>query len=881
MTDHSPNVTPFLKQYLEAKRQVPEAVLFFRMGDFYELFFEDAVKISAVLEIALTSRDKKADNPIPMCGVPVHAVNGYLARLVEQGFKVAICEQMEDPAKAKGIVRREITRVITPGVILDPENLVSEKYNYLAAVVFGLDGIALACLDASCGDFRGTVLEDGGQLRAELLRLEPAEVLCQDGVDVELKKHLGVLPTAVLTLPGEDCFLAESREEEDALLGLESGRNLPPLLARAARALLRYVKGTQRGRIPSLGVFNHYRVRDHLALDETAVTDLEIHRTIVGGKRKGSLLWVLDRTATPMGKRLLKTWVAWPLMKLEEIRRRQDAVAELLARSFQRRSMLELLGRVGDLERTMARVESGGASGRDLRAVAQALEAVTPLRDTLAVMDSELLRSLAGLMDPHEELHRGVLEALVDEPPATIREGGMFREEHQPRLADLAGLARGGREWMSAYEAKLKADSGISSLKVRFNKVFGYYIEVTNSNLHLVPATFIRKQTTAGAERFYTPELKDYEEKVLHAEELQFELELELFKALQERVLQRRRTIALCAGAVAVLDVLLSLATVAETNDYHRPEVDHSGVLEIVQGRHPVIEQILPRGRFVPNDLRLELDTCQFMILTGPNMAGKSTIMRQAALIVLLAQMGSFVPAASARIGVVDRIFTRVGATDSLSTGASTFMMEMRETSEILKKATRRSLVILDEIGRGTSTFDGLAIAWAASEYLHDVLGARTLFATHYHELTELAREKPRMKNYCVAVKEFGDDIYFLHQLVEGATSRSYGVQVARLAGLPTPVIERAKELLRSLEDGGSAGGIQGLRPRKKKPGAQGRGLFEGPGAPEAPDETQPGDQPSELEQRLLALQPDTLTPLLALEELYKLRALAIGTKAK
>ena len=865
------NVTPVMQQFLDAKAQAPDALLLFRMGDFYETFFEDAVTAAGILEITLTARDKQGDNPIPMAGVPHHALEAYLPKLLAAGLKVAICDQIEDPAKAKGIVKRAITRVVTPGVILDPNNLDSDRFNYLAALVFSLGGTALAYLDASCGEFRGTLIEDPSLLKGELARIEPAELLIAAASEEALEPYRTLLKDATVTPLADAYFEVDHGDEAATLLGAAGSDAPAPDLMAAGSALLRYVRETQRGRMPTLEVLETYQVRDFMVLDETAVTDLELLRTIIGGDRRGTLLWVLDRTRTPMGRRLLKRWVTYPLVRCEAIERRLDAVEELANRSIEREELRGHLDAVGDIERLLARVQTGQGNARDLAALGRSLDALRPVRGTLRQMKKPALRELAGRIDPLPVLSERILGSLVDDPPVSTREGGMFRGGVDPKLDELAALARGGREWIARFEAEQREATGISSLKVKFNRVFGYFIEVTKANLHLVPEEgYIRKQTMVNAERFYTVELKEYEEKVLTAQDRQNELEAQLFEDLRDAVDAEARALGLTAGGVAELDALLSLAHVSKEHGYVRPAVDYSGTIDIKEGRHPVVERLLPARRYVPNDVRLDVDANQIMIVTGPNMAGKSTVMRQVALITIMAQMGSFVPAESACIGVADRVFTRVGASDALTKGLSTFMVEMNESAEILRKATRRSLVILDEIGRGTSTYDGLSIAWAVTEYLHDVLGARTMFATHYHELTQLTATKSRVTNWNIAIKEFNDELFFLHKLVEGATNRSYGVQVARLAGIPAPVISRAKDILASLEDStDSRKVIRKGRPVRRKPKTGMGDLFS------SPTPTPEPAAPSAVELRLESVDPNGITPLDALKLLYELKKLS------
>jgi len=864
------NVTPVMQQFLDAKSEAPDALLLFRMGDFYETFFEDAITAAKVLDITLTARDRQGDNPIPMAGVPHHALDSYLPRLLDAGHKVAICDQMEDPSKAKGIVRRAITRVVTPGVILDPDNLDADRFNYLAAMVFSLGGTALAYLDASCGEFRGTLVEDPSLLKGELARIEPAELLIAASSEEALEPYRALLEDATFTPLADEYFEVDHGDEAALLLDLAGAAPPPSDLAAAGSALLRYVRETQRGDLPALEVLETYKVKDFMVLDETAVTDLELLRTIIGGDQRGTLLWVLDRTSTPMGRRLLKRWVTYPLVRVEAIERRLDAVEELAGRGIDREELRKKLDDVADIERLLARIQTGQGNARDVAALGRSLDALRPVRAVLRDMKKSALLELAGRIDPLPALSERILGSLVDEPPVSTREGGMFRRGVSADLDDLAALARGGREWIARFEAEQRKATGIASLKVKFNRVFGYFIEVTKANLHLVPEEgYIRKQTMVNAERFYTVELKEYEEKVLTAQDRQNELEAGLFEDLRDAVSAEARALGLTAGGVAELDVLLSLAHVAGEHCYVRPEVDYSGTINIKEGRHPVVERLLPAKRYVPNDVRLDVDANQVMLVTGPNMAGKSTVMRQVALTAIMAQMGSFVPADAATVGVADRVFTRVGASDALTRGLSTFMVEMNEAAEILRRATRRSLVILDEIGRGTSTYDGLSIAWAVAEYLHDVLGARCMFATHYHELTQLTATKARVTNWNISVKEFNDEIFFLHKLVEGATNRSYGVQVARLAGVPAPVISRAKEVMASLEDGADPRKVirKGC-PVRRKPRTGMADLFAAPPAAEPVT-------PSAVELRLKSVDPDAMTPRDAHALLYDLKKLS------
>jgi DNA mismatch repair protein MutS len=867
-TKKNDGVTPAMRQYLEAKEQVHDAILLFRMGDFYEVFFEDAEEAAPLMEIALTSRSAKgSENRIPMCGVPYHALNTYVNRLLDAGRKVAICEQMEDPSQAKGIVRREIVRVVSPGVNLDIESLDASTNNYLAAIVTGMDGIGLAVLDASTGDFRACKADDASQLRIELARLDPREVVFPRKLDGKVDKLLATLPRASIHPAADELF--EPAASRAALDGLADVTELPLELVQAAGGLVAYLQTLQREGAVQLEPLETYSVGHFLVLDETAVADLELLKTISGGDKRGSLLGLMDKTATAMGARLLRRWIAYPLVDRDAIDRRLDAVTELKGNTLLRDELRQTLKKLYDIERLATRVVTGQANPRELYSLALSTSLLSYIKELLEGCGAYELTRLAAAMRPSPEPLAEALEFMRENPPTTAREGGIFRAEYDAELKELLDLTRGGKEWLLEYEARLREETTISSLKVRYNKVFGYYIEVTRANLHLVPETLIRKQTLANAERFYTPELKEHEEKVLTAQERAHAREEEFFLQLLERVADHRSEVLEAAAAVSTLDVLLAFAELAHTHDYCRPTLDYEDVIELKENRHPVVEKVLPTGKFVPNDIFLNNEEHQLLVITGPNMAGKSTVMRQVALTVIMAQMGSFVPARQARIGMVDRVFTRVGATDSLAKGLSTFMVEMKEAAEIMKKASRRSLLILDEVGRGTSTYDGLSIAWSMCEYIHDFLRAKTLFATHYHELTQLSEYKKRVRNLNIAVKEFNDEILFLHRLVEGGTNRSYGVQVARLAGVPRPVIDRAKEILASLEEGSGDIHLERPRPVKRKKAAQASqpSLFAAVQSTPAPAAD---PRLERLERRMRELSLDSMAPIEALNLLYQ-----------
>ena len=860
-------LTPAMRQYLDAKAQVPDSIVLIRMGDFYELFFEDALAAAPIMEIALTSRDKGAENPIPMCGVPHHALNTYVSKLLDAGKKVAICEQMEDPALAKGIVKREIVRVVSPGVLLDIDSLDATSNNYLVSVVYGMEGIGLACLDASTGAFRACRADDHSQLRIELSRIEPREVIFPEKLAGKLDKLDTMLPDTSFRTVEDRLF--EPGTAREALEPYATPTELSLEVTRAAGGLVGYLAQLQRTGELQLEALDVYEVKNYLVLDETAVSDLELFRTISDGAKRGSLLGLMDRTTTSMGARLLKRYIAYPLVEKEAIIRRLDAVQELLEQSILKAELVERLKKLHDVERLATRVVTRQASPRELYSLAVSVEELARLPQLLARTKSmelvEISRSICDMPPPLAKAYA----FMKDTAPVVSREGGIFKPEYNADLKELLDLTRGGKEWLLTYEAELKEQSGISSLKVKFNRVFGYFIEVTRANLHLVPEHFIRKQTTVNAERFFTPELKEHEEKVLTAQDRAYALEEALFKDLLDRVATHRNEILAAAAAVARLDLFAALAQLARDQGYCRPEINDEDAIALTDSRHPVVEKMLSTGRFVPNDIILDGQDNQLLIITGPNMAGKSTVMRQVALTVIMAQLGSFVPASKAVIGLVDRVFTRVGATDSLARGLSTFMVEMKEAAEIMKRASRRSLVILDELGRGTSTYDGLSIAWAMAEYLHDFLRARAMFATHYHELTQLSLYKKRVRNLNIAVKEFNDEILFLHKLVDGATNRSYGVQVARLAGVPRPVIDRAKEILASLEEG--AGDIHIERPRlarrKKAPTGQ-PDLF----GSTAVATTKVKPELELLGNRIKNLPLDTMSPLEALNLLFELK---------
>ena len=863
-------LTPMLEQYLSVKEKHKDAIVFFRMGDFYEMFFEDAETASKALRITLTSRNKNDENPIPMCGVPYHAVTGYLSELIEQGFKVAICDQVEDPRDAKGIVKREVTRVITPGTVIDPENLDAKTNNYLVCVAADKGKIGLAAVDLSTGHFQAVSLEKEKDLFNEIHRIGPRELLLPRAIEQALDQGgLEQLTQTIYTTWIEEEQLSHAGSyralttqfEVESLHGYGCEYRREIILA--AGALLTYVRETQKGAVDHINGITVYHLADAMIVDEATKKNLEIVESFTRKGVKGSLLGALDYTETAMGGRLLRHCICYPLVDVREIQGRLQAVEELKEDASLRESLREELQKISDLERLNGKVVLGQANARDLSALKESLLHAPRIKALLQSVQALKLNALAQSMDMLEDVCALIDRALVDEPPVSLKEGGLIRQGYDEQLDQYITATRDGKGWIAGLEAAERKKTGIQSLKVGFNRVFGYYIEVTKANLHLAPDNYIRKQTLVNGERFITEELKQYESLVLEAQEKRVGLEYDIFVRLRSEVGRHSTRIKQTAAAIAQLDVLASLAHVAHKYDYIRPQVDDSAEIHVVEGRHPVVEQGLPPNSFVPNDIHLDNEKEQVLVITGPNMSGKSTILRQVALIVLMAQMGSFVPASEARIGVVDRIFTRVGAMDDISRGHSTFMVEMIETSNIVHQATSKSLVILDEIGRGTSTFDGISIAWAVAEYLHDRRnkGVKTLFATHYHELTKLSQIKERVANYNVAVKGWNDRVIFLRKLLRGGASHSYGIEVARMAGLPKGVIKRAQEIMSSLEKGKfsevGAHDFAGGQRRKEK---QIELFVNGDG---------------ELRKRLNGVDIESTTPLEALQILHELKTLA------
>ncbi len=803
MADSGKKLTPMMQRYLEVKRQNPGAILLFRMGDFYELFYEDAEVSARVLGLTLTSRDKSSANPIPMAGFPYHALEGYLQKLIRAGYRAAICDQVEDPKKAKGMVKREVTRIVTPGTLTDDALLDPRENNFLACVFPGKESVGLAWLELSTGRFV-TADVPPGSLEDEIARLQPAECLVPEG---DVPQGLSPAGSMMVTERPPWCFATEQCRETllghfqmKSLEGFDLDELDSPGIT-AAGALLEYVVETQKSAVSHIARLEPYGRSANLTIDHATRRSLELTRTLLGGNRDGSLLSVIDETVSPMGARLLGDWLSNPLKELEAINQRHEAVQEFFDDPMLTRDLREQLAEAYDLQRLTARIATGRASPRDLSFLAQTLALLPKIKARLTERAAPLLQRLEADLDLCAEIRADIEALLVDDPPLSSTEGGIIRTGCNAELDEWRDLARGGKEWIARYQAEEAERIGIPNLKVGFNKVFGYYLEVTAANKDKVPEEYIRKQTLKNQERYITPPLKEHEEEVLRAEELAHEREAELFTGLRERAAGQSARLQTTAEILAQVDVLASLAVLAVSHGYCRPEMTSEPILDIREGRHPVLDRIQPSGEFVPNDVRIGGSYGTTHIITGPNMAGKSTYIRQAALLTILAQMGSFVPASEARIGLTDRIFARVGASDELSKGQSTFMVEMTETARILNTATANSLVILDEIGRGTSTYDGVSLAWAVTEFLHDSVDCRSLFATHYHELTELTTTLPGASNWNVAVREQDDDIVFLHKIVEGPADKSYGIHVARLAGVPRDVIDRAKIILNTLEE--------------------------------------------------------------------------------
>ena len=872
-------LTPMMQQYMAIKEQYKDCILFYRLGDFYEMFYDDALTASRELEITLTGKNCGQEERAPMCGVPYHAVDVYLNKLVAKGYKVAICEQAEDPKQAKGIVKREVIRIVTPGTNLSQQALDEGRNNYLMCLVYDNNQFGLAITDISTGDFYTTEVATLKELYDELHRFSPSEIICNDSFYMsgasldDFKDRLHVSVSTLDTWYMDEAVSVQKIKEHFKVASLDGlGLTDFPSGTLAVGALLLYLYETQKNTLDNLTKITPYRSGGYMIIDSATNRNLELIETLREKQKKGSLLWVLDKTKTAMGARLMRNWIEQPLIEKKKITARQDAVEELYNDMITREEIREYLNAVYDLERLVTRISYRTANPRDLIAFKTSLGMIPPVKQLLSQAKSAELKEIDERMDCLEDIYDLIEKSIQDEPPIMIREGGMIKEGYNEDVDKFRLSRTEGKTWLAELEAREKEKTGIKNLRVRYNKVFGYYLEVTNSYKELVPEDWTRKQTLANAERYITPELKELEDMILGAEDKLAALEYDLYCEVRDSIGEQVVRIQETAKAIAHLDVLASLACVAQSNDYVRPSINTKGVIDIQGGRHPVVEKMNNNQMFIDNDTYLDNKNHRISIITGPNMAGKSTYMRQSALIVLMAQIGSFVPAKSANIGIVDRIFTRVGASDDLASGQSTFMVEMTEVANILRNATSRSLLILDEIGRGTSTFDGLSIAWAVVEHISNpkLLGAKTLFATHYHELTELEGKLDSVNNYCIAVREQGDDIIFLRKIIRGGADKSYGIQVARLAGVPDSVIDRAKEIASWLEETDVTDKAKNLQVRtsaKKKevvreavPAEKQMSLFD----------IYPADHP--VLKELAELDVSNMTPIQALNTLYELQ---------
>lgn len=872
-------LTPMMQQYMAIKEQYKDCILFYRLGDFYEMFYDDALTASRELEITLTGKNCGQEERAPMCGVPYHAVDVYLNKLVAKGYKVAICEQAEDPKQAKGIVKREVIRIVTPGTNLSQQALDEGRNNYLMCLVYDNNQFGLAITDISTGDFYTTEVATLKELYDEIHRFSPSEIICNDSFYMsgasldDFKDRLHVSVSTLDTWYMDEAVSVQKIKEHFKVASLDGlGLTDFPSGTLAVGALLLYLYETQKNTLDNLTKITPYRSGGYMIIDSATNRNLELIETLREKQKKGSLLWVLDKTKTAMGARLMRNWIEQPLIEKKKITARQDAVEELYNDMITREEIREYLNAVYDLERLVTRISYRTANPRDLIAFKTSLGMIPPVKQLLSQAKSAELKEIDERMDCLEDIYDLIEKSIQDEPPIMIREGGMIKEGYNEDVDKFRLSRTEGKTWLAELEAREKEKTGIKNLRVRYNKVFGYYLEVTNSYKELVPEDWTRKQTLANAERYITPELKELEDMILGAEDKLAALEYDLYCEVRDSIGEQVVRIQETAKAIAHLDVLASLACVAQSNDYVRPSINTKGVIDIQGGRHPVVEKMNNNQMFIDNDTYLDNKNHRISIITGPNMAGKSTYMRQSALIVLMAQIGSFVPAKSANIGIVDRIFTRVGASDDLASGQSTFMVEMTEVANILRNATSRSLLILDEIGRGTSTFDGLSIAWAVVEHISNpkLLGAKTLFATHYHELTELEGKLDSVNNYCIAVREQGDDVIFLRKIIRGGADKSYGIQVARLAGVPDSVIDRAKEISSWLEETDVTDKAKNLQVRtsaKKKevvreavPAEKQMSLFD----------IYPADHP--VLKELAGLDVSNMTPIQALNTLYELQ---------
>lgn len=873
-------LTPMMQKYMETKEQYKDCILFYRLGDFYEMFFDDALVASKELEITLTGKSCGLEERAPMCGIPYHAVEGYLSKLVSRGYKVAICEQVEDPKLAKGLVKREVIRVVTPGTNLNVQSLEAGKNNYLLSIAYTPDGIGISAADVTTGDYYVTEVEDLKKLNDELMKYEPSEIICNEaflvsGFDVnDLKSRLHISVNALESHMFDDdgCRrILMKHFKVNTLIGL--GVEEFPTGLLAAGALLQYLYDTQKTDLEHFTHIYPYLTSKYMLLDSSTRRNLELTETLREKQKRGSLLWVLDKTKTAMGARLLRNYIEQPLIEKDEMEKRLDAIQELNQDSISRDEIREYLNPIYDLERLLSKVTYKTANPRDLIAFRNSLQMLPPIKTVLSAFEKEELTEIREQIDGLEDIYQLIDEAIIDEPPLSIREGGMIKDQFDETIDRLRSAKHDGKQWLAQLEEEDRERTGIKNLKIKYNKVFGYYFEVTNSYKDLVPEDYIRKQTLANAERYTTPRLKELEDTILNAEDKLQTLEYDVFCKIRDTIAQELVRIQNTAKAIAKLDVYASLSLVSERNHYVRPKLNEKGVIDIKDGRHPVVEQMITNDMFIANDTYLDNGSHCISVITGPNMAGKSTYMRQTALIVLMAQIGCFVPARTANIGIVDRIFTRVGASDDLASGQSTFMVEMNEVANILRNATSKSLLILDEIGRGTSTFDGLSIAWAVIEHISNrkLLGAKTLFATHYHELTELEGKMNNVNNYCIAVKECGDDIVFLRKIVKGGADKSYGIQVAKLAGVPDMVIDRAKEIVEQLSDNDITEKVQSIATDNKNDGkAKKQPKYDEVDLAQMSLFDTVTDE--DILKELMEIEVTTLTPLDALNTLYRLQ---------
>ncbi|MCH5342709.1 MAG: DNA mismatch repair protein MutS [Acetatifactor sp.] len=869
-----------MQKYMETKEEYKDCILFYRLGDFYEMFFDDAITASRELEITLTGKACGLEERAPMCGIPYHAVENYLTKLVGKGYKVAICEQVEDPKLAKGLVKREVVRIVTPGTNLNMQALEASKNNYLMCITYTPTRIGIAAADVTTGDFYLTEVEDLKKLQDELMKYEPSEIICNEaylvsGADIEDLRgrlHISVNALEPHLFDDDGCRKILQRHfKVKTLIGL--GIEEFPTGMISAGAMLQYLYDTQKMELEHFTHITPYLTSKYMLLDSSTRRNLELMETLREKQKRGSLLWVLDKTKTAMGARMLRSYIEQPLINREDVERRLDAVEDLIKNSVSRDEIREYLAPIYDLERLLSKVTYKTANPRDMIAFRISLEMLPHIKTVLQEFSGEELVGIEADMEGLEDIFELISQAIEEEPPITIREGGIIKDNFDETIDMLRNAKRDGKQWLAELEEQDRERTGIKNLRIKYNKVFGYYFEVTNSYKNLVPEDYVRKQTLANAERYTTPRLKELEDTILNAEDKLQTLEYDMFCKIRDSIAMELERIQRTAKAVARLDVYASLSLVSERNHYVRPKLNEKGIIDIKDGRHPVVEQMITNDLFIANDTYLDNGGHCISVITGPNMAGKSTYMRQTALIVLMAQIGCFVPAKSANIGIVDRIFTRVGASDDLASGQSTFMVEMNEVANILRNATPNSLLILDEIGRGTSTFDGLSIAWAVIEHISNkkLLGAKTLFATHYHELTELEGKINNVNNYCIAVKECGDDIVFLRKIVKGGADKSYGIQVAKLAGVPDMVIDRAKEIVEQLSDNDITEKVQSIASdykgdakAKKQPKYDELDLAQMSLFDTVTDE--------DVLKELMEIEVTTLTPLDALNTLYRLQ---------